>query len=56
MPLIKKTDKKSQSSNISELMHSGYPEKQAVAISYSVQREAKKKALQHVRKHALSKP
>lgn len=43
MPLIQKSDKKSQSKNIAELRDSGYPEKQAVAISYSVQEKAEGK-------------
>lgn len=40
MPLDKSDSKEAQSKNIAELRHSGYPEKQAVAISYSVKREA----------------
>lgn len=40
MPLDKSSSTEAQSKNISELRHSGYPEKQAVAISYSVKREA----------------
>lgn len=43
MPLIEKSDKKTQGKNIAELRDSGYPEKQAVAISYSVQRKAEGK-------------
>ena len=42
MPLDKSASPEAQSKNISELRHSGYPEKQAVAISYSVKREAEK--------------
>ena len=41
MPLSK--DKKKQGSNISKLMHEGYPQKQAIAISFSVMGEDKKK-------------
>jgi hypothetical protein len=39
MPLLKGHSKKVLSQNISELVHSGYPQKQAVAIAYSKQRE-----------------
>ncbi len=39
MPLKHDSSKKSQSSNIAELMKSGYPQKQAIAISYSVKGE-----------------
>lgn len=42
MPLDKSSSPEAQSKNIAELRHSGYPEKQAVAISYSVKREAEK--------------
>ena len=44
MPLDKSGSPEAQSRNIAELRHSGYPEKQAVAISYSVKREAEKHA------------
>lgn len=43
MPLLEGKDKKTQSSNIAELMKSGYPQKQAVAISYSKAGEKKPK-------------
>ena len=39
MPLKKGKSKKVISSNIRELRHSGYPEKQAVAIAFSKSRE-----------------
>lgn len=42
MPLIKKSDKGSQGKNIAKLRDEGYPEKQAIAISYSVQEKASK--------------
>lgn len=42
MPLS--NDKKKQGSNISKLMHEGYPQKQAIAISYSVLGEGKSKS------------
>lgn len=43
MPLKKGTSKKSFSSNVKTEMASGKPQKQAVAIAYSVKREAEKK-------------
>lgn len=42
MPLKKGTSRKVQSENIRELRHSGYPEKQAVAISYAEKRKSLK--------------
>lgn len=43
MPLIKSTSKKAFNKNVKAEMKAGKPPKQAVAIAYSVQREAKKK-------------
>lgn len=43
MPLVKSPSKKAFSKNVSTEMKSGKPQKQAVAIAYSVQREAKKR-------------
>ena len=43
MPLKKGSSKKVVSSNISELRHSGYPQKQAIAIALSNARKKKKK-------------
>lgn len=42
MPLKKGTSKETFSSNVSELMDSGYPQKQSVAIAYSQKRKAEK--------------
>ena len=44
MPLLKGKTKKDQSSNIAKLRDEGYPEKQAIAISYSVMGEKKDKS------------
>jgi len=43
MPLIKSTSAEALKRNIEELIASGRPQKQAVAIAYSVKREAGKK-------------
>jgi hypothetical protein len=43
MPLIKSASKKAVSKNIRTEMKAGKPQKQAVAIALSVQREAAKK-------------
>ena len=43
MPLIKGRSKKVISKNISELRHSGYPQKQSIAIAMSKAGMAKKK-------------
>ena len=40
MPLSKGTTRKSVSKNISELVHSGRPQKQAIAIALDVRRRA----------------
>lgn len=42
MPLKKGTSKKTREENIKKEIESGKPPRQAVAIGYSVQREAKK--------------
>ena len=44
MPLKKSTSKKAFSENIRAEMAAGKPQKQSVAIAYSVKREAEKKA------------
>jgi hypothetical protein len=43
MPLKKSSSKKAFKSNVSELVKSGKPVKQAVAIAYSVKRKSPKK-------------
>lgn len=40
MPLVKSTGKKAFSTNVEREMQAGKPQKQAVAIAYSVQRRA----------------
>jgi hypothetical protein len=42
MPLDKSGSKASIGKNISTEMHAGRPQKQAIAIAYSVRRQAKK--------------
>jgi hypothetical protein len=43
MPLTKSTSKNAFSKNVKAEMKAGKPQKQAVAIAYSVKREAAKK-------------
>ena len=43
MPLIKSKSKKAFKENVSEMVKSGHPVKQAVAAAYSEKREAGKK-------------
>lgn len=40
MPLIHSKSKEAFQKNVSEMVHSGHPVKQAVAAAYSVQRHA----------------
>ena len=44
MPLVKSTSKEAFRKNVKAEIASGKPQKQAVAIAYSVKREAAKKA------------
>ena len=44
MPLIQGKSPKAMSQNISTEMHAGKPQKQAIAIAYSIARKAKRKA------------
>lgn len=41
MPLIKGSSKKAISENIRREMHAGKPQKQAIAIAYSIARKSK---------------
>lgn len=43
MPLIKSMSPKAMSKNIAKEMQAGKPQKQAVAIAYSVKRDVEKK-------------
>lgn len=47
MPLMHGKSKEVVSSNISELRHSGYPEKQSIAIAMSKAGKSKKKHKKH---------
>ena len=42
MPLVKSGSKKAITENIRREMHAGKPQKQAIAIAYSVARKAKR--------------
>lgn len=50
MPLIKSMTPKAMSKNIKTEIKAGKPQKQAVAIAYSVKREAEKKAHKKTKK------
>ncbi len=50
MPLRKGKNKAAVSANISELVHSGRPQKQAVAIAMSVAGKGKKKSAKKTKK------
>lgn len=46
MPLVKSSSKKAFEENVRREIKAGKPQKQAVAIAYSVQRKAKEKKKQ----------
>ena len=50
MPLINSTSKEAFRKNVKAEVASGQPQKQAVAIAYSVQREAAKKPATKIKK------
>ena len=50
MPLVKGYSKKSFSKNVKTEMKHGKPQKQAVAIAYSVQKKAKAAAMKRKKK------
>ena len=54
MPLTKSKSKKAFSHNVEAEMHAGKPQKQAVAIAYSVKRHAKKARGGHITTHEAS--
>lgn len=43
MPLVKKPGKKARATNVKREIAAGKPPRQAVAIAYSVEREARRK-------------
>jgi len=55
MPLVKGSSKQAISRNIAELMHSGRPQKQAIAISMSKAGKSRKKKYRKVLKGDYSK-
>ena len=47
MPLIKSSSDEARQKNITEMINSGHPPKQAVAAAYSVQRDARSEREDH---------
>ena len=56
MPLLKGTSKATISSNVGELVSSGYPTRQAVAIAYNKAGKGKKKGSKKKTKKRGKKP
>lgn len=50
MPLVKGNSRKAISENIRRLIHEGYPQKQAIAIAYSVARRTGRKQRKSTKK------
>ena len=54
MPLEKSSSPEAFKKNVAELIHSNYPQKQAVAIAYSNKREAERHEHEKKKFHAIN--